>query len=276
MPGGAAEIVNRASAPLVCLLLLASLLPATVRAFDHAHPAWTALLAAHVAWDAQGSASHVDYAGFARDHEALKAYLDSLSAVSPAEFDGWPQSARQAFLINAYNAWTVKLILTRYPDIASIKDLGSWLRSPWKQPIASLLGATRSLDEIEHELLRGAPDFAEPRIHFAVNCASLGCPALRDEAYVGARLDTQLEDQTRRFLADRSRNRLRGEDPLHAELSAIFRWYLDDFGEQAGLARFLAERADVLQASPAQIEALRSGDYRLRPLDYDWALNAAR
>lgn len=113
-----------------------------------------------------------------------------------------------AFLINAYNAATVALILTRYPELDSIKELGSLLRSPWKRRFVDLLGARRSLDDIEHELLREAPDFAEPRIHFAVNCASLGCPALRPEAYEAERLEAQLADQTRRFLRDRSRNRL--------------------------------------------------------------------
>jgi hypothetical protein len=262
--------------PLIfSLLILVLTLPAHAR-FDPRHDAWTALLDRHVAWQAEGGASSVDYAGLGAERAALRAYLASLAAVQQSEFDGWTLADRQAFLINAYNAWTVELVLTRYPDLDSIKDIGGWFSSPWKQPVAELLGATRSLDDIEHGLLRGAPDFAEPRIHFAVNCASIGCPALRHEAYRGEILDAQLEDQTRRFLADRSRNRLRGDDPLQAELSAIFDWYLDDFGGRAGLGRFLAARAGPLDATPAQAEALARGDYRLRARDYDWSLNATR
>lgn len=278
--GVAAEPVSARPGQVVGLfvgLLLTLLLPtATAADFDHAHPAWTQLLARHVAWNAEGTASAVDYAGFAADRAALGDYLDRLAGVSEVEFAAWSEPRRQAFLINAYNAWTVELVLTRHPRIRSIKEIGGWFSSPWKQPIARLLGAVRSLDDIEHGLLRGAPGFAEPRIHFAVNCASIGCPALRDEAYDADRLDAQLEDQTRRFLADRSRNRLSGEAPVRAELSAIFSWYGKDFGDHASLGRFLAERAAALQATPVQTDALRSGNYRLRLLDYDWALNAAR
>lgn len=258
------------------LLALLVLVVQPARAFDPAHAAWSDLLARHVRWSAGGTASTVDYAGFARDREALKAYLDALSAVPRAEFDTWPDAERTTFLVNAYNAFTVELILTAWPEVESIKDLGSLLRSPWRRRFFVLLGAERHLDEVEHGLLRGAPGFNEPRIHFAVNCASIGCPALRPEAFVAARLDAQLDDQARRFLRDRSRNRY---DTARATLvvSPVFDWYGEDFERAAGsveswLARYAAELADIPEARGR----IGRGAVSLDFTDYDWSLNAAR
>ena len=257
-------------------LLLASGLAAPARAFDHDHAAWTALLEDHVRWNAEGTATTVDYAGFARDREALKQYLNALSAVPRADFEAWPKPERTAFLLNAYNAFTVELILTGWPGIESIKDLGSWLRSPWKRRFFTLLGVERHLDEVEHGLLRGAPDFDEPRIHFAVNCASIGCPALRPEAFVPSRLEAQLDDQTRRFLRDRGRNRYDARRGT-LEVSPIFDWYGEDFARAAGsveawLGGYAAELADIPEARGR----IGRGAVSLDFTGYDWALNAAR
>ena len=112
-----------------------------------------------------------------------------------------------ALLINAYNAYTVELIPTRYPNLKSIKDLGSFLQSPWQKKFFSLRDQERHLDWIEHEQL--PPPCSDPRVHAAVNCASIGCPALRNEAFTAARLEAQLEDGMQRFLADRTRNRVK-------------------------------------------------------------------
>jgi hypothetical protein len=254
------------------LVLLLSALPLQA-GFDSSHAAWTRLLQEHVRWSEDGSASTVDYAAFARQADALAAYLDTLGRVDATTFSSWPKPERDAFLINAYNAATVQLILTRYPDLESIKEIGGWFGSPWKQSFVSLLGQKRSLDEIEHELLRGAADYDDPRIHFAVNCASIGCPALRPEAYAGKQLDAQLQDQTRRFLRDRSRNRY---DPARESLvvSRIFDWYGEDFVRHAGgVGAFLASQADAL-ALPADAAArARSNDLPVRFSNYDWRLN---
>ena len=255
------------------------LLAAGARADDALHVPWTALLQRHVAWNAEGTASTVDYDGFARDRAALDAYLTALAAVPQASFDGWHKAERQAFLINAYNAQTVALILTRWPDLESIKDLGGLFSSPWKQRYFDLLGARRSLDEVEHGLLRGAPDFDEPRIHFAVNCASIGCPALRNEAYVAERLDAQLEDQTKRFLSDRSRNRY-APNSNTLEVSKIFDWYGSDFRSgdrgKADLPAFFARYASQMSDTPEAQQRIRDGTAKIVFLDYDWALNDAR
>ncbi len=257
------------------LFAVSGSLAGPARALDADHAAWTGLLERHVRWNAEGTATTVDYAGFASDRTALRAYLDALSAVPRAHFDRWPQPERTAFLLNAYNAFTVELILTGWPEIASIKDLGSLLRSPWKRRFFVLLGEERHLDDVEHGLLRGAEGFAEPRIHFAVNCASIGCPALRPEAYVGARIAAQLEDQALRFLRDRSRNRFDpGEDT--ARVSPIFDWYGEDFALGSGdgsVVNFLAARAEALGDTDAERAAIRRGGFDVAWTAYDWRLN---
>lgn len=241
-------------------------------AFDHGR--WDALLKQHVVALRGGQVSQVDYAGMQRDRRELKAYLAQLSAIKRPDFDRWPRNERLSFLINAYNAWTLELVLGKYPDLVSIRDLGSLFQSPWKKAFIPLFGATRSLDEIEHALIRAGSDYHEPRIHFAVNCASIGCPALRPEAYVAGELDVQLEDATRKFLADRQRNRLRGNT---LEVSSIFKWYREDFEKGWGgffsLPGFLAHYASALGLTDAQAAALVRGGIDIDYLDYDWRLN---
>ncbi len=239
---------------------------------DLDHAQWNRLLAAHVSWTNEGTASVVDYAGFARDRDALKAYLASASKVSSSIYEGWNKADREAFLINVYNAATVELILTRYPELKSIKDLGGLFRSPWEKDVISLLGQQRSLDDIEHSMLRDASDYSEPRIHFAVNCASIGCPALRPEAFVGSRLAAQLDDQSRRFLRDRSRNRYDAGKGL--QISKIFDWYAEDFDKHTGgVRKFLAAYADALGLDSDAASKLEAGALSVSYTDYDWRLN---
>jgi hypothetical protein len=263
---------QRAALPIV-LAMSVLLSPLAARAaLDRAHTAWSALLARHVKLaDPAGHASRVDYADFARDREALRAYLRSLAQVTPGELAALPRADQMAFWINAYNAATIELVLGEYPQHASIRDYGSLFRSAWQRRFVSLLGETLTLDEIEHERLRGARGFGEPRVHFALNCASLGCPMLREEAYTGARLEAQLEAQALRFLSDASRNRY---DPsTHTlALSQIFRWYAQDFAN-GDVQRFLARYATALGAPRAELEV---GRCRVVFLEYDWRLNDVR
>jgi hypothetical protein len=251
---------------------------ARAQAFDHGHAAWTALLKRHVVVLRGGQATQVRYAGFAADRAALKAYLDTLSALGETGFAAFTRPQQMAFLINAYNAFTVELILTRYPKLASIKDLGSLFQSPWKPKWVPLLGTKVSLDDIEHEMLRARGRFDDPRVHFAVNCASIGCPALREEAFVPGRLDAQLDEQTLRFMSDRTRNRY---DPASGRLqvSKIFDWFGEDFrlGHRgiSSLPAFLARHADVLADAPADRERVRAQKVDVEFLDYDWKLNGA-
>ena len=262
---------------VIALLASAAALPLAAHAqapFDHGYAAWDALLKKHVRWLPDGKQSRANYRGFAADRAALKTVLDTMSAVPKATFDGWSRPQQMAFLINAYNAFTVELILTKYPDLKSIKDLGSILQSPWKKKFFTLLGEERHLDWIEHEQLR--PRYNEPRIHAAVNCASIGCPALRDEAFTASKLEAQLEDGMRRFMADRTRNRVRGNQ---VEVSSIFKWFREDFEKGHGgfkqLEDVFAKYAELMSDVPAEQAALKAKSLRVSHLDYDWSLNDA-
>ena len=247
-----------------------------VQAFDHSHGAWDVLLERHVVLISEGNASQVDYAGMLQEHAALKAYLHVLSTVTMGEYQAWTRAERLAFLINAYNAFTVELILTSYPDIQSIKELGGLFQSPWKKRFFTLLGEERHLDEIEHELIRARGVFNEPRIHFAVNCASVGCPMLRNEAFTAERLNRQLEDNMRRFLSDRSRNRFDAASGK-LQVSKLFDWYGEDFeqGHQGfdSLQTLFTQYAVLLSDSTDARRRIAAGNYRLTFLDYDWRLN---
>ena len=261
------------------LVLLLMSLPMASFAFDSSHDAWTKLLQRNVVEIRPGQATAVRYASFAADRPALKAYLDSLAAVSPAEYERWPKPEQLAFLINTYNAHTVALILETYPRLKSIKDLGSLLSSPWKKAFIPLLGKTISLDQIEHGMIRKPGVFDDPRIHAAVNCASVGCPALARQAFVGRDLDRQLDTALSGFLADSTRNRYVAASG-RLEVSKIFDWYGSDF-EQGhrgydSLKTLFARHAAVLATTPEGQTAIRSGRYKLDFLDYDWALNDAR
>jgi len=257
------------------VLVLGAALTRAAESFDRSHAAWTGLLAAHVRWNDAGTATAVDYAGFARDRAALDAYRAALAAVTEADFATWPTADRLAFLVNAYNANTIALVLTRYPDLKSIKDLGGWITSPWKERFFELLGATRSLDDVEHGLIRGGIGKDEPRVHFALNCASIGCPALRPEAYRGDVIEGQLADQTKRFLSDHTRNRAAaGSGSL--EVSQIFEWYGKDFERAAGsVAKFLAPYAAQLSDDAAVRARIAAAALPVTFLAYDWRLNDA-
>ncbi len=261
---------------LICLLALLFVRPA--QAFDQQHTAWDGLLAKHVRLISAGDASRVDYRGMLADRAILMDYLAGLSAVKPAEFAGFTQPQKLAFLINAYNAFTVELILSRYPNFTSIKDLGSLFTSPWKVKFFVLLGQKHALDDIERDMIRAPGAFDDPRIHFALNCASIGCPMLRNEAYVGDRLDAQLDNAAGRFLGDRERNRY---DPQTGtlEVSKIFDWYGGDFERGyrgiTSVRSFLAAHAALLTGDSAARRRIEAQEVPIRYLDYDWRLNDA-
>jgi hypothetical protein len=254
--------------------------------FDHEHAAWTALLRKHVVVIDGGKASQVRYAGFAQDRAALKTYLDALARVTEAEFNAWSKPQQMAFLINAYNAYTVEKILTRYPDIKSIWDFGKVFGNPFKDEFFVLLGRRASLDAVEHGMLRKRGSYDEPRVHFALNCASIGCPMLREEAYVAARLDAQLEEQAVRFLSDRARNRHDAQKG-QLEVSKIFDWFKEDWtsgyrgleGKAAPIQsreQYFARYARLLADDPTGQQRVAEGKAPLTFLEYDWALNDAR
>jgi hypothetical protein len=247
----------------------------TVDAADFSHSQWDTLLRQNVTYVRGGKASAVNYSGFAQNRASLRAYVAQAGAVTQAEFDTWSRASQLAFLINVYNANTINLVLDGYPRIQSIREMGRLGQTPWQRPILPLFGSQRSLDYVEHGLIRRSNLYNEPRIHFALNCAAVSCPALRSEAYVGARLEAQLEDQTRKFLSDTTRNYLYGNQ---LNLSPIFRWYQGDFqnGNRGfrSLKDFLISYAADLGLSSENIAKLRNGEIQINYLDYNWDLNS--
>lgn len=235
-------------------LVLGLLIPfqaafAFARDFDHAHARFGRVLQAHVV------NGQVDYKAMKANPGDLVAYLDALAAVPEAQFRTWTEPRRIAFLANLYNAATLKLIVDHYP-LKSIKDIGSLFKGPWDQPVVRLYGQTITLNNLEHDILR--KEYNEPRLHMALVCAAKGCPPLRSEAYVGERLDEQLDDQSRTYLRSPlglQLDRAKGE----ARISAIFKWYGGDFPSVP---------AFVSKHSGQNLDGLK-----IRYLDYDWALN---
>ncbi|TYK67312.1 DUF547 domain-containing protein [Colwellia echini] len=273
-------------------LLLGSVLFATLLATSFAgsaqsmHDSWNTLLSNNVVTINNGHSTAVDYVAMQAQRNKLTNYLNLLAQVKKSEFDEWSNPKQLAFLINAYNAWTVELIVSNlntkeYPNLKSIKDLGSFFSSPWSKEFIPLLGKTRSLNDIEHGLIRGAVDaqgkatYNDPRIHFAVNCASIGCPALREEAYTGDKLNQQLEQQTVRFLSDKSRNFVK-DDTLN--VSSIFKWYGEDFekgfNNTQSLEQFMLLYAQAFNLNQQQKMTLINGHMDISFLDYNWDLNA--
>lgn len=221
--------------------------------FEHAD--FDALLSQFV--DPEGM---VDYAGLQSRASDLNRYVASLAQ---ARFDAMGRNEKLALLINAYNAFTLRLILDHYP-LDSIRDIPSaerWDAVRWK-----LAGATYSLNQLEHEQIR--PNFAEPRIHFALVCAAQGCPKLRNEAFVAERLEEQLEDQTRAVHAGDRWFRFDAETG-RVGLTQLYDWYGGDFVQQGGSVEHFAA-----QYSPELRDALDSEqETAIEWLDYDWSLN---
>ncbi len=267
------------------LLTLATMLVTTVASaqpFDHAHAAFSTLLKKHVVVIDGGKATKVKYAEFKKEQPQLKAYLDTLSNVKETDFNGWTKPQQMAFLINAYNGFTLELILQNYPT-KSIKDIGGVFDNRWKRKFFKLLGQDAYLDKIEHEMLRKAGVYNEVRVHYAANCASIGCPALREEAYAADRLDKQLEEQAVRFLSDRSRNRYANGK---LEVSMIFNWFKEDWasgykgidGKTAPITSredYFARHAKLLADSPADQQVITDKKATLSHPEYDWSLNGA-
>lgn len=240
----------------------------TALGFDHNHGVWSGVLGKYL--NANG---FVDYNRLRQDSKSpthpFKSYLKTLSAVPNKTFQGWNKAQKMSFLINAYNAFTVELILQN-KGISSIKDIGSLLSKPWDKEFFSLLGGKiKSLDPIEHEFLR--PVYKDYRIHAAVNCASVSCPVLRREAYVPSKLNAQLDQQMQVWLKDPSRTRFDlAKNTVY--LSKIFDWYEDDF-TKAGVLNVVAKYAPANVKAALQDKIKKKVEIEIEYLDYNWNLN---
>ncbi len=226
------------------------------------HSAFTTLLQQHV------RDGMVNYDAFA-NAPGFKTYLRTLATTDPARL---PRQEQLAFWINAYNAYTIAQI-NAHGERQSIKNINKafgFLKTggPWREKMATIGNTTYTLDEIEHERIR--PVFNEPRVHFALVCAAIGCPPLRNEAYTAARLDAQLDDQAREFLLRSPQKNRVDVAGQRVYLSHIFDWYGKDFApDQAGLLRSLGR---YWPAGPER-DVLTQGRARVTWTDYDWSLN---
>ncbi len=235
--------------------------PASTTIVDHS--TWDALLKDYLLPAAGGKPTLFRYVALSvADKEALAGYVRMLESTRVSSLNRREQAA---YWINLYNALTVKLIAERYP-VASIRDIrlgGLFSGGPWDAALARVEGEDLSLNDIEHRILR--PIWNDPRIHYAVNCASLGCPSLQSRAYSGATLESLLEKGAREYINSPRGVRLEGG---RLTLSSIYSWFAEDFGDgREGLFAHLGRYAD-----PALAAGLKSYAGKIY-YDYDWKLN---
>jgi len=215
----------------------------------------------------------VNYKGFIQDSVKFNSYLTLLENNFPNK-KNWSRDEQLAYWINAYNAFTVKLIVDHYP-VKSIKDIKNGLpfvNSVWDIKFITIEGEEYDLNNIEHGIIR--KEFGEPRIHFAVNCASYSCPRLRNEAFVAARLEEQLEDQTRLFFNDKRKNNIISKDKI--VLSSILNWYSPDFTNKGFLSRIFGKKnrtQTFINFVNPYVDIDISKNAEVEFMDYRWDLN---
>ena len=221
------------------------------------HEIWDGLLKKHV-----DSTGFVNYRGMVRDSGELNRYLQLLENAHPND-KYWSRNEQMAYWINAYNAFTVQLIVRNYP-VKSIKDIKSGLafvNSVWDIKFIRLQGFEYDLNNIEHNILR--PVFRDARVHAAINCASYSCPRMLNDAFTAQNLESQLDAAMRGFVNDPLRNRI---GPDKAEISEIFKWFKGDFERDGTLRDFLNRYSKVKLTKSTEISHI----------DYNWALNEAK
>lgn len=222
-------------------------------AFDHSHSQFDQVLKTYVNDDGL-----VNYAGLKNQRSTLDEYLKNTGAVSETEFNDWSRDQRLAFLINVYNAETLQLIIDNYP-VKSIKKIGSLFGQPWDVESVTLFGKKSTLNTIEHKILR--PKYQEPRVHFVIVCAAMGCPPLNNEVFTAEKLDQQLDQRGRVFLGQKNKNRVEGKILY---LSPIFSWFAEDFTKNGSLQDFVA---------PFLPTDIKGKTLKIKYTSYDWSLN---
>ena len=260
------------------LLAVAFVAGAGAEGFDHEYSSYAKLLNDHV------HVVVVDYTALKEHRDALSKVMADFAEATPDQERGWSRDARLAFWVNAYNLFTLRAIVDHYPIRSSlltwqprnsIRQIdGVWTRLTWQAA-----GRTLTLDDIEHKILR--PEFKEPRVHFAINCASLGCPPLAAAPYRAATLDAQLDAAARGYLARAQGLQIRGDT---LRVSRILEWYGEDF--VAAFAPDAAGKPDRIErvvravvarfGPPAAVDLARKPSTRITFLDYDWSLNDVR
>lgn len=197
----------------------------------------------------------VNYALIREHSDQLDALLSLYKKTDKSTFQGWTKNEQLSYLINLYNLATIQLIVEHYP-VKSIKDIGGWFSSPWSIDFITLFGEKVSLDYIEHTLIR--KNYKEPRVHFALVCASIGCPILRSEAYTAEKLDQQLDEQTKLYLHNSNGLQL-NDEKKKVYISSIFKWYKEDFTSvKEFIQRFIEKDLS---------------EYEVDYINYNWNLN---
>lgn len=232
-------------------------------AIDHEHKAWNEIVSKYVT--EKDGQTYFEYKKLKNDrlqNKVFEKYLQELSSVSEKDYMKLKRDQKFAFLVNAYNAFTVKLILDNYP-LDSIKDIGGLFSSPWKIEFFTLLGEKRNLDYIEHTILR--KKFEEPRVHFAVNCASMGCPNIQKIAFTAKNLEKLLTKGETDFFRQKSKNRIDKESKT-VYVSKIFNWFGEDFEKKYGTLK-------MYLAKVFKVDEINSKEYSVKFTEYSWDLN---
>ncbi len=220
----------------------------------------------------------VNYKAFKKDRGPLDRFVQQMARLQLADFEKWSNDEKLVFWMNAYNALTLKAILDHYP-VKSIKDIGSVFQNVWKKLKFTVMGKTTTFFEIEHEILR--KQFNEPRIHMAINCASIGCPPLKNEPFTTENLKAQLDDQTKRFLNNSKQFRLdKTKNTIY--LSSILKWFEADFLKRYGARPIFKGHKPAQQAvlyfissylEKSQQQELTRANSKIEYLTYNWGLN---
>ena len=243
------------------LLFILLILNLNLYAFDHTYKTWDKILKKYVIKNK--NQSYVNYKNLKKNDESFKQFVNSIGEVEKEEFEKFSNNQKVAFLINSYNALTIKLIIDNYP-VASIKDLGSFWSTPWKKKIFNLFGKKRHLDYIEHGILRKI--FKDPRLHFAVNCASLGCPSLLGYSINEQNLEKYLSVAEKNFLENREKNFYSHQEKT-IYLSPIMKWYRSDFEEKFGsLKNYIKNKRRLLDLKDVE-------NVEISFSNYSWKLN---
>jgi len=251
--------------------------------FDHKHSTYDELLKSNV------DNGKINYKGFVDSRDDFDNYLQSLGNITEQGYENWSEKQKLAFWINAYNAFTIKAIIDNYPIKRSFTFIGifyaprnSILQIPgvWKRLKFKAVGKDVTLDQIEHEILR--VQFEEPRIHAAINCASIGCPDLMEGAYTADRLDTQLDDASVSFVNNPDKGVRISPDGKTVWVSKIFKWFGEDFYQSYNSENFSKRKrrdngslgfiVTYMQDEEAKT-IIQGNDFKLKHLYYDWSLN---
>lgn len=245
---------------LKVILLLSLFFSSSLMAeFDHSYPDFQLLLSKYVV--KKGNQTLFNYKALNNKPKELERVLLKFRALKKVDYEKFNEKEKLAFLINTYNVFTIKLIIDNYP-LKSIKDIGSLFSSPWSKKVVLLFEDKFTLDNIEHDMIR--KDFKEPRIHFAVNCASIGCPSLATSPFLPHKLDAQLEEAAKNFLLNKEKNFYDSKKNT-LFLSKIFKWYGTDWEKM--------KKSSFLLLVEKYIPEAKGKKPDVEYLGYDWSLN---